>query len=123
LCGAGGKDFLEQSFRISHRIVKVLFLHSTTEAGSLRKPLQSLEQTQFGVSYSSSLLKQHGHETELLVLRACPRVGDALWEWLIGKKNRGKSEGFVAYAPNKHVIFFFVVRFVNLEERTCSIRK
>ncbi len=65
--------------------MKVLFLHSTTEAGSLRKPLQSLEQMQFGVSYISSLLKQHGHETELLVLNS-----------VAGRKNRPLIEQTLA---------------------------
>lgn len=48
--------------------MNVLFVYSLQEAQSLDKPLQTLEQMQFGISYISSFLKKHGHNTDLLIL-------------------------------------------------------
>ena len=48
--------------------MKILFVSSVLNAVSAEKPLGSLVQSNFGVSYISSYLKQFGHDTELLVL-------------------------------------------------------
>lgn len=48
--------------------MKVLFVYSLNIVESATKPLQSPGQMQFGISYISSFLKKHGHQTKLIVL-------------------------------------------------------
>lgn len=48
--------------------MKVLFIYSLADVLSATKPLQTLEEIQFGISYISSFLKKHGHHTRLIVL-------------------------------------------------------
>ncbi len=48
--------------------MRVLFVTSLTGAITPRHPLRSPEQIQFGISYLSAVLRQHGHETRLVVL-------------------------------------------------------
>jgi radical SAM superfamily enzyme YgiQ (UPF0313 family) len=48
--------------------LRVLFVFSIDNASSANRPLASQWEMQFGISYISSLLKQHGHETKLVVL-------------------------------------------------------
>ena len=48
--------------------MKVLFLFSLHNISSFEKPLLASDQFNFGISYISSLLKEHGHETSLVVL-------------------------------------------------------
>ncbi|MDD5098038.1 MAG: radical SAM protein [Candidatus Omnitrophica bacterium] len=48
--------------------MKILFVYSLQDVQSLHKPLKSPEEIHFGISYISSLLKQHGHQTKLIVL-------------------------------------------------------
>lgn len=48
--------------------MNITFIYSVQEAESLYKPLRSQEQIQFGISYISSMLKEHGYKTKLVVL-------------------------------------------------------
>jgi radical SAM superfamily enzyme YgiQ (UPF0313 family) len=48
--------------------MNVLFVYSIEDIQSPIKPLRTLEQIQFGISYISSFLKQHGHRIRLIVL-------------------------------------------------------
>lgn len=48
--------------------MKILFVYSTTKTISLSKPLKGQEDIYFGISYISSVLKQNGHQTQLVVL-------------------------------------------------------
>ena len=48
--------------------MNILFVCSSQDVQSERKPLRTQEQMQFGVSYISSFLKQHNHNTKLLIL-------------------------------------------------------
>lgn len=48
--------------------MNILFIYSLQDIQSVAKPLRDLQQIQFGISYISSLLKQNGHITKLLVL-------------------------------------------------------
>ncbi len=48
--------------------MKILFIYSSDGVGPSSKPLRSWTKVQFGISYLSSMLKAHGHETGLLVL-------------------------------------------------------
>jgi len=48
--------------------VKVMFIYSTDDVQSVQTPLRSWSSIQFGISYISSMLKFHGHQTQLLVL-------------------------------------------------------
>ena len=48
--------------------MKILFIYSIESALSIEKPLDSPLYIQFGISYLSSILKQHNHDTKLLVL-------------------------------------------------------
>jgi anaerobic magnesium-protoporphyrin IX monomethyl ester cyclase len=48
--------------------LRVLFLYSVGHVASQDRPLETMGQIQFGIAYVSALLKQHGHQTELLVV-------------------------------------------------------
>ncbi len=48
--------------------MNILFIYSLYNARLLNKPLESPEQIPFGISYISSVLKKHGHQTNLIVL-------------------------------------------------------
>lgn len=48
--------------------MKILFIFSVESPLSIEKPLGSPIFIQFGISYLSSLLKQHNHDTKLLIL-------------------------------------------------------
>ncbi|OFW57385.1 MAG: hypothetical protein A2W01_07040 [Candidatus Solincola sediminis] len=48
--------------------MKVLFIHSEQDPYTPSKPLETLERLQFGISYISSVLKEEGHRTALLVV-------------------------------------------------------
>lgn len=48
--------------------MNILFVYSLNIIGSPEKPLESPEQIQFGISYISSFLKKHGHQTKAVVL-------------------------------------------------------
>jgi anaerobic magnesium-protoporphyrin IX monomethyl ester cyclase len=56
--------------------MNVLFIYSLGSIVSPTKPLQNLEQIQFGISYISSVLKENKHNTKLTILSR-----------LLGKKN------------------------------------
>ena len=47
--------------------MRVLFVHSEQDTYSPEKPIENLERMQFGISYISSVLKDAGHETRLVV--------------------------------------------------------
>lgn len=47
--------------------MNVLFIHSEEDNYSREKPIESYEKMQFGISYISSVLKNAGHETRLVV--------------------------------------------------------
>jgi len=48
--------------------MNVMFVFSLNAVLSPDKPLASLDQAQFGISYISSLLKKNGHKTQLIIL-------------------------------------------------------
>jgi anaerobic magnesium-protoporphyrin IX monomethyl ester cyclase len=48
--------------------MKILFIHSVKDSSNFEKPILSQIFIQFGISYISSLLKKHNHNTDLLVL-------------------------------------------------------
>jgi len=48
--------------------MKILFVYTQEYVVSVNKPLASMEQINFGISYISSLLKNYGHTTRLAVL-------------------------------------------------------
>ena len=48
--------------------MRVLLFYSVGDAFTRAHPLGTQEQLQFGLSYISSVLKKHGHETDLLVV-------------------------------------------------------
>ncbi|MBU2562082.1 MAG: B12-binding domain-containing radical SAM protein [Nanoarchaeota archaeon] len=48
--------------------MKILFVYSSDEVQSRKKPLKTPEQMHFGISYISSLLKKNNHKTKLIVL-------------------------------------------------------
>ncbi len=47
--------------------MRVLFVYSEEDYYSVKKPLEEYDSMQFGISYISSVLKQAGHETRLVV--------------------------------------------------------
>lgn len=57
--------------------MQITFIHPVDDIFSPEKPLRSHEQIQFGISYISSLLKKHSHQTKLLILSR-----------MLGKKNK-----------------------------------
>lgn len=48
--------------------MKILFIYSLDDIQSIQTPLRSWSSIQFGISYISSVLKNNGHQTKLLVL-------------------------------------------------------
>ncbi|MAG85804.1 MAG: hypothetical protein CMB97_00085 [Flavobacteriaceae bacterium] len=48
--------------------MNIIFVYSLDDIQSSTNLLQTQQQMQFGISYISSLLKQHGHHTKLLVI-------------------------------------------------------
>ena len=48
--------------------MKIMFVYSFVDAQSTLKPLRTWASIQFGISYISSVLKAHNHQTRLLVL-------------------------------------------------------
>ena len=48
--------------------MKTLFIYSFYDINTPQKPMITPETAQMGISYISSLLKMHGHDTSLLVL-------------------------------------------------------
>lgn len=48
--------------------MNVVFVYSLDDAQSVKTPLRTSEQIQFGTSYISSFLKKHNHNTKLIVL-------------------------------------------------------
>src|SRR5665647_294995 len=60
--------------------MRVLFVHSEEDCYSARKPLEGFERMQFGISYISSVLKEAGHETRLVV--PTPRTMDVVDEYI-----------------------------------------
>lgn len=50
--------------------MNVLFIYSLNSFASPVKPIRDFESIQFGISYISAVLKQHGHNTALLVLNS-----------------------------------------------------
>ena len=48
--------------------MNILFVYSLNTGRSLPKPLETQDEMQFGISYISSFLKKHGHNTDLIVL-------------------------------------------------------
>ena len=74
--------------------MKILFVYSLQDTQSLLKPLRTTEQIQFGISYISALLKQHGHQTKLVVLSS-PH----------GEKNYGIIEKIITGFDPKLVCF------------------
>lgn len=66
--------------------MKVLFIYSLDDIQSIQKPLRSWASIQFGISYISSLLKDHGHQTRLLVL------GDNQWKQSIQLLQRSMED-------------------------------
>ncbi len=61
--------------------LRILFINSFDDVQSTDKPLRTLEQISFGISYISALLKKHGHNTKLLILSR-----------IMGDKNKKKIE-------------------------------
>lgn len=48
--------------------MRILFVYSLQDVQSISKPLKSPEEIHFGISYISSVLKEHGHQTRLVIL-------------------------------------------------------
>jgi anaerobic magnesium-protoporphyrin IX monomethyl ester cyclase len=53
--------------------MNIIFIYSLNVIESTSKPMYTLQQKQYGISYISSFLKEHGHQTKLIVLS---RVSD-----------------------------------------------
>lgn len=61
--------FLEERQKIvQEAYMKILFVYSIDEIESISKPLRNSSGMQFGISYISSAIKAHGHQSRLLVL-------------------------------------------------------
>ena len=48
--------------------MKILFVYSVNSPNEPKRPLESQDEMQFGISLISAYLQRHGHQTELLVL-------------------------------------------------------
>ena len=74
--------------------MNILFIYSLNIIESTSKPLQTPDQMQFGISYISSFLKEHGHQTKLIVLS---RVS--------GRKNRNIIDEYLKRFYPKLICF------------------
>lgn len=74
--------------------MNVLFIYSLDDILSPAKPLQNPGQMQFGISYISSFLKAHGHDTKLIVLSR-----------MLGKKNTRMVDEYIRRASPKLICF------------------
>lgn len=74
--------------------MNVLFIYSLYNIASPKKPLCTPEAIQFGISYISSFLKQHGHDTKLIILSR-----------ISGKKNKEIIEGYLKKFQPKLICF------------------
>lgn len=57
-----------QYYLSTDKCMKILFVYSLYDSQSMTKPLRSWSTIQFGISYISSVLKENGYQTKLLVL-------------------------------------------------------
>lgn len=64
--------------------MNILFVYSLNDIQSAEKPLRSPAQMQFGISYISSLLKMHGHQTRLVILSE-----------VLGKLNESRVDKYI----------------------------
>ena len=74
--------------------MNILFIYSLYVIESTSKPLHTPEQMQFGISYISSFLKEHGYQTKLMVLS---RVS--------GRKNRNIIDKYLKRFCPKLICF------------------
>ncbi|MCK4788058.1 MAG: cobalamin B12-binding domain-containing protein [Desulfobacteraceae bacterium] len=65
--------------------MNILFVYSIDDIQSQTKLLQTQQQMQFGISYISSFLKKHGHQTKLVVLGK-----------FLGQKNKRAIDEYIA---------------------------
>ncbi len=74
--------------------MNILFVYSLYNAQLLNKPLESQEQMPFGISYISSVLKKHGHQTNLVVLSR-----------IFGRRNNEIIDNFIGSFRPKLICF------------------
>jgi radical SAM superfamily enzyme YgiQ (UPF0313 family) len=88
----------------------VLFIHSQQDYYSDEKPLESYERMQFGISYISSVLKDAGHNTRLMVptRRTVGRVEEQIREF---------NPGLVCFT-SVYTEFFFMSRIASSIKRS-----
>lgn len=85
--------------------MNVLFVYSLYNIASSKKPIRTPEAMQFGISYISSFLKKHGHNTKLIVLsRISGWKNKKIIEDYI-KKFQPKLIGFTAVSSEYDFIF------------------
>lgn len=89
--------------------MNVLFVHSEEDAFSPEKPLEIQERVQFGISYISSLLKQEGHRTELVVI--CRETPHLLEEYI-----KSFDPGLVCFT-SVYAEYRFISRMANETKR------
>ncbi len=86
--------------------MNTLFIYSVDEINSFSSPLLGLGWLQFGISYISSFLKKHKHDTRLVILSR-----------LLGKKNFGIIDGYLEQFYPKLICFTAVSSEFNFIER------
>lgn len=74
--------------------MNILFIHSLDDILSPAKPLRTPEQMHFGISYISSVLKGHGHNTRLAVLSR-----------MLGERNRRMMDEHIGRFLPKLICF------------------
>ena len=74
--------------------MNILFIYSLENVQSPTKPLQTPVMIQFGISYISSFLKKHGHQTKLIVLSK-----------VFGKKNKDIIDDYLKRFYPKIICF------------------
>lgn len=74
--------------------MNVLFIYSLKSIQSPDKPLSQPEEINFGLSYLSAVLKQHGHQTKLIVLSQT-----------LGEKNKDRIDQAIGQFQPKLILF------------------
>lgn len=74
--------------------MNILFVYSMDDVFSPAKPLRTQEEMQFGISYISSYLKNHGHRTSLIVLSR-----------ILGRKNKTVIDSNISKLNPKLICF------------------
>lgn len=100
--------------------MKVLLFYSVGDAATKAHPLSMMDQVQFGLGYISSVLKKHGHETDLLVVSSLRGAKNAAAIRTRLESFRPDVVGFYAVAT-EFAFVHSVARFIRSVSPSCFL--